>query len=296
LGSPWRRRRGQPAGHRSIARPFPLGATRTLQRARSRRHSSRGRAFGWCEANERQAHFDSEDGPRPSERDSIVTQYLTRFAGGYINVIQRISRSGPSTSLGAAPEAHIADSRLQADSPSLPVLNWWFVLATSTPDTEVVDRIQNGMGLSFANAGRLLTVGEAAERMGLSARTLRRLVQPRRIRYLRIGRLIRISAWDVDDFISNSTVDTIEQPSASERRVRSASRRATSLMRQRHDQPGNRGRPEDDVLTMAHTEEKGREGKGREGKGREGKGREGKGWERSGQDRRSITEAGGRAH
>jgi excisionase family DNA binding protein len=81
---------------------------------------------------------------------------------------------------------------------------------------EVVDRIQNGLGLSFADAGRLLTVSEAAERMGLSARTVRRLVQQRKIRYLRIGRLIRISAWDVDDFVSNSTVDPIEQPSALE--------------------------------------------------------------------------------
>jgi excisionase family DNA binding protein len=52
--------------------------------------------------------------------------------------------------------------------------------------------------------------------MGLSARTVRRLVQQRKIRYLRIGRLIRISAWDVDDFVSNSTVDPIEQPSALE--------------------------------------------------------------------------------
>lgn len=74
---------------------------------------------------------------------------------------------------------------------------------------EVVDRIQNGLGLSFADAGRLLTVSEAAERMGLSARTLRRLVQQRRIRHLRIGRLIRISAWDVDDFVTNSTVDPV---------------------------------------------------------------------------------------
>jgi excisionase family DNA binding protein len=81
---------------------------------------------------------------------------------------------------------------------------------------EVIDRVQNGLGLSFADAGRLLTVSEAAERMGLSARTVRRLVQQRKIRYLRIGRLIRISAWDVDDFVSNSTVDPIEQPSALE--------------------------------------------------------------------------------
>ncbi len=75
---------------------------------------------------------------------------------------------------------------------------------------EVVDRIQNGLGLSFADAGRLLTVSEAAERMGLSGRTLRRLVQQRRIRHLRIGRLIRISAWDLDDFVANSTVSPIE--------------------------------------------------------------------------------------
>jgi excisionase family DNA binding protein len=77
---------------------------------------------------------------------------------------------------------------------------------------EVVDRIQNGLGLSFADAGRLLTVSEAADRMGLSDRTLRRLVQQRRIRHLRIGRLIRISTWDVDEFVADSTVSPIDIP------------------------------------------------------------------------------------
>lgn len=79
---------------------------------------------------------------------------------------------------------------------------------------EVVDRIQNGLGLSFADAGRLLTVTEAAERMGLSARTLRRLVQQRKIRHLRIGRLIRISAWDVDGFVTDSTIEPGDDPPA----------------------------------------------------------------------------------
>jgi excisionase family DNA binding protein len=74
---------------------------------------------------------------------------------------------------------------------------------------EGVNEIHNDLGPGFADADRLLKVSEAAVRMGLSARTLRRLVQQRRIRHLRIGRLIRVSSRDVDAFVTDSTVEPV---------------------------------------------------------------------------------------
>jgi excisionase family DNA binding protein len=78
---------------------------------------------------------------------------------------------------------------------------------------EVVDRVRNGMGMSIADRGRLVGVDEAAERLGISTRTVRRLVQQRRIRHLRFGRLIKLSVWDVDSFLTQCTVEPVEQPS-----------------------------------------------------------------------------------
>jgi excisionase family DNA binding protein len=76
---------------------------------------------------------------------------------------------------------------------------------------EVIDQFR--LGRRSLDTGRLISVDEAAERMGVSTRTVRRLVQQRRIRYLRFGRLIRLSIWDVDEFLSSVTVEPIEKPS-----------------------------------------------------------------------------------
>jgi excisionase family DNA binding protein len=47
----------------------------------------------------------------------------------------------------------------------------------------------------------LLSVEEAAERLGTSARFVRRLVFERRIAYVKVGRHVRITARDLDAFI-----------------------------------------------------------------------------------------------
>jgi excisionase family DNA binding protein len=54
----------------------------------------------------------------------------------------------------------------------------------------------------------LLTVEQAAERMGTSPRFVRRLVAERRIGFNKIGeRHLRIPEDDVDEFISRGRVD-----------------------------------------------------------------------------------------
>ncbi len=54
---------------------------------------------------------------------------------------------------------------------------------------------------------RMLTVDQAAERLGTSTRFVRRLVAERRIAFSRLGRHIRISSADIDAFIRAGRVE-----------------------------------------------------------------------------------------
>ena len=58
----------------------------------------------------------------------------------------------------------------------------------------------------------LLSVEEAAERLGTSVRFVRRLVFERRIAYVKLGRHIRIASRDLDAFIRAGRVDVGEFP------------------------------------------------------------------------------------
>jgi excisionase family DNA binding protein len=54
---------------------------------------------------------------------------------------------------------------------------------------------------------KLLTVEESAERLGTSARFVRRLIFERRIPYTKLGRHVRIAASDLDAFITAGRVE-----------------------------------------------------------------------------------------
>jgi excisionase family DNA binding protein len=60
---------------------------------------------------------------------------------------------------------------------------------------------------------KLLTVEEAAGRLGTSVRFVRRLIFERRITYTKLGRHVRIATHDLDDFIAAGRVDA-DPPSA----------------------------------------------------------------------------------
>jgi excisionase family DNA binding protein len=60
------------------------------------------------------------------------------------------------------------------------------------------------------SAQRLLTVGEVAERLGTTVRFPRRLIAERRIRYVKVGRHVRIPEVAVDDWIAASTIEALE--------------------------------------------------------------------------------------
>ena len=54
---------------------------------------------------------------------------------------------------------------------------------------------------------RLLTVDEAAERLGTSTRFIRRLIAERRIAYTKLGRHVRIAGRDLDAFVASGRVE-----------------------------------------------------------------------------------------
>ena len=54
---------------------------------------------------------------------------------------------------------------------------------------------------------RLLTVEEAADRLGTSVRFIRRLIAERRIAYVRVGRHVRIAEADLASFVAAGRVE-----------------------------------------------------------------------------------------
>lgn len=56
---------------------------------------------------------------------------------------------------------------------------------------------------------RLLTVPEAAERLNTSERFVRRIINERRIQFVRVGRHVRISESVLDRFVSAGVVEPV---------------------------------------------------------------------------------------
>ena len=59
---------------------------------------------------------------------------------------------------------------------------------------------------------RLLTVPEAAARLNTSPRFIRRIVDERRIKFIRVGRHIRIQESVLAGFLEAGTVDVVINP------------------------------------------------------------------------------------
>jgi excisionase family DNA binding protein len=61
-----------------------------------------------------------------------------------------------------------------------------------------------------ASKPRLLGVEEVAERLGVTPRYVRRLVAERRIRFVKVGHLLRFEGDDLDDWIERNCTEPIE--------------------------------------------------------------------------------------
>jgi excisionase family DNA binding protein len=62
-------------------------------------------------------------------------------------------------------------------------------------------------GQTASPVERLLTVGQAAELLGTTERFPRRLIAERRIRFVRVGRHVRIPESALAEFIASGTVE-----------------------------------------------------------------------------------------
>jgi excisionase family DNA binding protein len=54
---------------------------------------------------------------------------------------------------------------------------------------------------------KLLTMEDAAERLGTSVRFVRRLIAERRIAYVKVGRHVRIAERDLINFVATARVE-----------------------------------------------------------------------------------------
>jgi len=75
------------------------------------------------------------------------------------------------------------------------------------------------MARSAAEVERLLTVAEVAALLGTTDRFPRRLITERRIRFVRVGRHVRIPESAVREFIHSGTVEPITPCGRSRGRV-----------------------------------------------------------------------------
>ena len=66
---------------------------------------------------------------------------------------------------------------------------------------------------------RYLSVDQVAELLGTTVRFPRRLIEERRIRYVKVGRHVRIPESAVEDFIGSRTVEPLRRPRPSYRRA-----------------------------------------------------------------------------
>jgi excisionase family DNA binding protein len=59
---------------------------------------------------------------------------------------------------------------------------------------------------------KLLTLEEAADALGTPPRFPRRLVAERRIRFVKVGKYVRIPVSAIEAFVQDGTVEVVERP------------------------------------------------------------------------------------
>lgn len=59
---------------------------------------------------------------------------------------------------------------------------------------------------------KLLTIEETADALGTSPRFPRRLIAGRRIRFVKVGRHVRIPESAIEEFLREGTVDVVVRP------------------------------------------------------------------------------------
>jgi excisionase family DNA binding protein len=68
------------------------------------------------------------------------------------------------------------------------------------------------MSPTWSTETPLVDISDAAERLGVSVRYVRRLVAERRIPYVKLGHYLRFDPAEIDEWIDRSRVREISQP------------------------------------------------------------------------------------
>jgi excisionase family DNA binding protein len=63
---------------------------------------------------------------------------------------------------------------------------------------------------SAAHSGPLLSIADAAEYLGVRPGTLRNWLSARRLTYVKVGRLTKLSKDALDEFIAANTMDALQ--------------------------------------------------------------------------------------
>lgn len=69
-------------------------------------------------------------------------------------------------------------------------------------------------------SARTLNAAEAASYLGVTERFVRKLVETRRIAYLKVGRLVRFQAADLDAYLKSCRVEMVERTASPRPRCR----------------------------------------------------------------------------
>lgn len=64
---------------------------------------------------------------------------------------------------------------------------------------------------SRSRSGKLLTIEEAAEQLGVTPRMIRRLTAGRRLPFVKVGRLVRFREADIAQCVDEWTVPAVER-------------------------------------------------------------------------------------
>ena len=75
--------------------------------------------------------------------------------------------------------------------------------------TTVIPRVQGDRVENVLIMDELLTIAQAADRLGTSVRFPRRLITERRITFVRVGRHVRIPASALADYVRANTVEPV---------------------------------------------------------------------------------------
>ena len=67
------------------------------------------------------------------------------------------------------------------------------------------------MSESRQTSGKLLTIEEAADRLGVTPRMIRRLTTSRRLPFVKLGRLVRFRDADIAHCVEEWTVPAVER-------------------------------------------------------------------------------------